>query len=73
MDVANDLASRWDAGFLGDRFPVLFAALDAGEAILDGAFVGLGPGLLAEVLDRADEEAPPLRSASVGSQLLPCR
>jgi hypothetical protein len=31
--------------------------LDAGEAVLDGALVGLGLGLLAQVLDGADEEA----------------
>ena len=31
--------------------------LDAGEAVLDGALVGLGLGLLAQVLDGADQEA----------------
>ena len=31
--------------------------LDAGEAVLDGLLVGLGLGLLAQVLDGADEEA----------------
>ena len=31
--------------------------LDAGEAVLDGALVGLGLGLLAQVLDGAGEEA----------------
>lgn len=30
--------------------------LNAGEAVLDGALVGLGLGLLAQVLDGADEE-----------------
>jgi hypothetical protein len=31
--------------------------LDAGEAVLNGAFVGLGPGLLTKVLNGADEES----------------
>ena len=48
-------AVQEEIGHAQDVREVLF--LDAGEAVLDGALVGGGLGLLAEVLDGADEEA----------------
>ena len=48
-------AVREEVGHAQDVREVLL--LDAGEAVLDGAFVGLGLGLFAQVLDGTDEEA----------------
>ena len=48
-------AVQEEIGHAQDVREVLF--LDAGEAVLDGALVGLGLGLFAQVLDGADEEA----------------
>jgi len=54
-DVGGDVdAVQEEIGHAQDVGEVLL--LDAGEAVLDGALVGLGPGLLAQVLDGADEE-----------------
>ena len=55
-DVGGDVdAVQEEIGHAQDVRQVLL--FDAGEAVLDGALVGLGLGLLAEVLDGADEEA----------------
>ena len=55
-DVGGDVdAVQKQIGHAQDVRQVLL--LDAGEAVLDGALVGLGLGLLAQVLDGADEEA----------------
>ncbi len=55
-DVGGDVdAVQEEIGHAQDVREVLL--LDTGEAVLDGALVGLGLGLLAQVLDGADEEA----------------
>ena len=55
-DVGGDVdAVQEEIGHAQDVREVLL--LDPGEAVLDGALVGLGLRLLAQVLDGADEEA----------------
>ena len=55
-DIGGDVDSvQEEIGHAQDVREVLL--LDAGEAVLDGALVGLGLGLLPQMLDGADEEA----------------
>jgi len=54
--VGGDVdAVQQQIGHAQDVRQVFF--LDAGEALLDGAFVGLGLGLLAQVFDGANKKA----------------
>ena len=64
-DVGGDVdAVEEQVGHAEDVRQVLF--LDAREAVLDGALVGLGLGLLAQVLDGADEKAARCRRRGRG-------